>query len=128
MDSPISLDFIKSTLSHFEAEDDVFNEHFTIGGFLIIQHSSERQPSLVLPDDVADYLISRSLLILTLDISLPEGPYFILGQRLHQAWRLYLDSLSAFATAVLPADEEELENSNGSVARWEWHAGEDQTH
>ncbi|KAL8833578.1 MAG: hypothetical protein Q9170_004193 [Blastenia crenularia] len=118
-DAPISLRLIKNTFSRFEAEDDVFNEHFTTGGFLILQNFSKQQPSPVLPGDVTDYLNATSTTILTLDISLPEGPYFVLGQRLHQAWRLYRDSLSAFATAVLPVDEGESENAVGSIPRYQ---------
>ena len=126
--SPISLEFIEETFSRFEAEDDVFNEHFTTGGLLIIQHSSEQQPSPILPGDVNEYFNARSTRILTLDNSIPEGPYFVLGQSLHQAWRLYLDSLSAFATAVLPADEQESEDAIKFDPSWECYAGECEIH
>ena len=33
---------------------------------------------------------------------LPSGPYFLQGQNLHQAWKLYDDSLGAFIQTVVP--------------------------
>ena len=36
------------------------------------------------------------------DDALHSGPYFLLGNTLHQAWRLYPDSLDAFVITVLP--------------------------
>ncbi|KAL9100822.1 MAG: hypothetical protein Q9163_003852 [Psora crenata] len=33
---------------------------------------------------------------------LPSGPYFLQGHNLHQAWRLYDDSLGAFIQTVIP--------------------------
>jgi hypothetical protein len=33
---------------------------------------------------------------------LPSGPYFLSGQNLHQAWRLYPDHLDAFNFGLLP--------------------------
>ncbi|KAG8164618.1 hypothetical protein KVR01_004893 [Diaporthe batatas] len=35
---------------------------------------------------------------------LPSGPYFLSGQNLHQAWRLYPDHLDAFTFGLLPDD------------------------
>lgn len=36
---------------------------------------------------------------------LPQGPYFASRQGLHQAWRLYEDSLAAFVSSVIPSDD-----------------------
>ncbi|KAL8783201.1 MAG: hypothetical protein Q9195_009449, partial [Heterodermia aff. obscurata] len=33
---------------------------------------------------------------------LPSGPYFLQGKNIHQAWRLYDDSLGASIQTVLP--------------------------
>lgn len=33
---------------------------------------------------------------------LPPGPYFLRGQNLHQAWRLYTDDLDAFLYGLIP--------------------------
>ena len=35
---------------------------------------------------------------------LPSGPYFLQGQKMHQAWKLYDDSLGAFIQTVVPDD------------------------
>lgn len=35
---------------------------------------------------------------------LPSGPYFLSGQNLHQAWRLYPDELEAFTFGLIPDD------------------------
>lgn len=34
--------------------------------------------------------------------AIPSGPYFLLGNGLHQAWRLYTDDLDAFIVSVVP--------------------------
>ena len=31
-----------------------------------------------------------------------EGPYFLVGDELHEAWRLYPDYLDSFMTTVVP--------------------------
>ena len=33
---------------------------------------------------------------------LPAGPYILHGPNLHQAWKIYLDTLDAFAFGVYP--------------------------
>ena len=56
-----------------------------------------------IPSELANYLESKSLVpVLLADLPVPEGPYFIVGRELHQAWRLYPDHLGAFATTVVP--------------------------
>jgi hypothetical protein len=35
---------------------------------------------------------------------LPSGPYFLHGNNIHQAWRLYADELDAFVFSVIPDD------------------------
>jgi hypothetical protein len=34
--------------------------------------------------------------------AIPSGPYLLLGNDLHQAWRLYTDDLDAFIVSVVP--------------------------
>lgn len=36
--------------------------------------------------------------------SLPQGPYFIHGKSIHQAWKLYDDDLDAFVVPTIPDD------------------------
>ncbi len=40
--------------------------------------------------------------LISLDV-LPEGPYFLSGTAVHQAWRLYADELRAFVLATVPS-------------------------
>ena len=62
--------------------------------------------------DLEEWLSSRSFNMIRLDSStaqlpLSQGPYFLLNNELRQAWRLYSDGcLSAFITAIVPADNE----------------------
>lgn len=108
----VSLETIKNTFTRFAIEDDVFHEDFTTGGYLLLQGASSR-PTPSLPADIADYLAARSIVMLHLDSTLPQGPYFARGRQLHQAWRLYPDFLSAFTTIVVP--EEANSGKNGPV-------------
>ncbi|KAF7670921.1 hypothetical protein GT037_011049 [Alternaria burnsii] len=101
--TPISLAAIHEKFTQFKAADDVYSDAFNTGGYLIVQHPCN-QFTGTLPTDVKEYLNGSSTKLLTLDETLPEGPYFVLGNHLHQAWRLHPDVLSAFAVAVLPDD------------------------
>ncbi len=38
----------------------------------------------------------------------PEGPYFLLGNQLHQAWRLYPDTLDSFVTTIISSQDDPL--------------------
>lgn len=33
---------------------------------------------------------------------LPEGPYFLVGNNIHQAWKMYADNLDSLTVAVVP--------------------------
>ncbi|KAF2658829.1 amidase signature enzyme [Lophiostoma macrostomum CBS 122681] len=114
----ISLQTICEKLSRFAAEDDVFQQQFTVGGYLIVQEL-ENKTNETLPRDLLDFLHTNSLNLLTLKTSLPEGPYIALGQCLHQAWRLYPDTLSAFATVVIPDDAETAESDEDVLQSYE---------
>ncbi|KAM5460203.1 hypothetical protein MferCBS49748_007745 [Microsporum ferrugineum] len=119
----LSSKTIQETFDRFLDIDDVFQEAFTKDAFLILpkpiggqsvkignatlNHISSGCLSLdALPAELASYLKSRSLVMCVLDeeLDLPEGPYFIVGQNLHQAWRLYPDTLGAFSTTIVPDD------------------------
>jgi len=115
--APITLAAIHDKFAKFEAEDDVFTSEFTTGGYLIVQQPSN-QSAGTLPTDLKRYLHAKSTKLLTLDELLPEGPYLALGHHLHQAWRLYPDTLSAFAVAVVPDDSEAVGNPSQGVAKY----------
>ncbi|EFR04156.1 amidase [Nannizzia gypsea CBS 118893] len=119
----LSSETIQETFDRFLDVDDVFQEAFTKDTFLILSMPIGSQPAKVgnstlshtstgrlsleaLPAELASSLKSKSLVLCVLDgeFDLPEGPYFIVGQNLHQAWRLYPDTLGAFSTTVVPDD------------------------
>ena len=91
----------------FIDNDDVFAEKFTRGGLLLLQTDVHRIGIRAAIADVQSYLerVSTTLVLLddTIDVVLPEGPYFVVGTELHQAWRLYEDSLEAFVSSTVSA-------------------------
>ena len=114
-DHALTLAVVQDTLAQFSKLDDVFRPGFAQDTFLLVQtrppcgtsHSGpEARPADqdgCIPSELANYLESKSLVpVLLADLPVPEGPYFIVGRELHQAWRLYPDHLGAFATTVVP--------------------------
>ncbi|KAL1865524.1 hypothetical protein Daus18300_007169 [Diaporthe australafricana] len=101
------------TLRYLVDNDDVCTDEFT--GIIVVKPSgSGPEPSGGL-DNASDAAAQPSpdfpftLYHLTTgpDTSserdlLPSGPYFLSGQNLHQAWRLYPDDLDAFTFGLLP--------------------------
>nr|ODN88537.1 hypothetical protein L204_06392 [Cryptococcus depauperatus CBS 7855] len=131
-----SLQAIQDSFRRFLDMDDVFAEEFTKNGFLLLQKPSmghlsgdtlKQHPGAANADqaiaealsaDVIDYLKSRSLMLCVLegDVDVPEGPYFVVHQNLHQAWRIYTDQLGAFSTTVIP-DDTHVTTTQGSHTR-----------
>ncbi|KAJ5108734.1 hypothetical protein N7456_005409 [Penicillium angulare] len=105
--SELSVDLIQDAFDKFLAEDDVFQNSFTESGFLIVKPGTPVSTAQILSKDVEKYLNSRllSLVYMNGERNLPEGPYFVLDGKVHQAWRLYPDYLEAFTTAVIPDDD-----------------------
>ena len=85
-------------LARLEVKDDVFNHTFTKWRVLFAQKRGPQEPTATLPETLEDYLRTQSskLLFSTDTNYLPEGPYFLRGRSLHQAWRLYVDESGAF--------------------------------
>lgn len=87
-------------------DDDVYNEGFS--------HSVIIRKSITLFSDSISSALERfeqndpALKIYTLATSPPgglrAGPYFLHGQNIHQAWRLYDDVLDAFIFGLVPDD------------------------
>ncbi|RWA09516.1 hypothetical protein EKO27_g5579 [Xylaria grammica] len=120
----LSLDLIQRSLARFNEEDDVFQDGFAVGGYILVhfaQNSLVSSEAYVEPASdrilttISDYpcpeglvglLRERSLQLLVSEgpDTIPEGPYFIEGQDIHQAWRLFPDHLAAFTAAVIPDD------------------------
>ena len=105
----LDVDLLEHTFERFSNSDDVFTFHFTNGGVLLPQNMDPEQSQDSISRALKEYLSHRSAQLLFMKPSdtdnLPEGPYFLHGESLHQAWRLYSDDLESFTTGVMPDDE-----------------------
>ena len=100
------------TLHYLVDHDDVCTDEFT--GIIVVKPSSASGagPRGEVPDGDASVLsVGRSPSVYHLaggyatqqeKDKLPSGPYFLSGQNLHQAWRLYPDDLEAFTFGLIP--------------------------
>ncbi|KAL2275630.1 hypothetical protein FJTKL_01697 [Diaporthe vaccinii] len=99
------------TLQYLVDNDDVCTDEFT--GIIVVKPSgsgsdpreacasaSDIRASLDCPFTV--YHMTNGLDTSEERDLLPSGPYFLSGQNLHQAWRLYPDHLDAFTFGLLP--------------------------
>jgi hypothetical protein len=100
----ITDETIGDTLSRFQAIDDVYSPAFDdvlvlqTWGAAVDSGSSWQSFKSSLFNDTK-YLEHKSA-----DDLLPEGPYFLNSHSIHQAWRLYDDTLDAFIVSVVPED------------------------
>jgi len=92
-------------LEEFKREDDVFTDEFEEN----LEHLIIRQPtddSSDQPKEPSTYSVGETyqhLAVSELKSSdLPHGPYFLCGNAIHQAWRLYADNLDSFISTVIP--------------------------
>ena len=106
-DGVVHPDAIKKFVGRLADSDDVFSEDF-LGDALLVQSSTPLRTSAadLGPMDMASGLWNvSSLLFLEQDgRHLRPGPYFLCGQNVHQAWKLYADHLDSFSTCVVPRD------------------------
>ncbi|KAI8630793.1 hypothetical protein F5Y19DRAFT_473912 [Xylariaceae sp. FL1651] len=109
--SDVSSDFVQKSITRFDEVDDTppNTEPSTVSspgkGLVTI---TDYPPS----DSLAELLRDKSLQLLVTDgsLNIPEGPYFVKGHNIHQAWRLFPDHLAAFTAAVIPDDRSEQPN------------------
>jgi hypothetical protein len=98
-------DHINDKLKNFEAFDDVYNPVFAESGIFIFQHSDNQANDLDKVTGAVSALYETSKVTFHCvagGSGLPEGPYFLSGSAVHQAWRLYADDLRAFVVATVP--------------------------
>lgn len=102
----VQVEALRALFTRFEAQDDVFALDFTRGGVLLAQIAGGKPPLEKLSGSVRDCLTSQSSLLIFLESlkHIAEGPYFLKGNNLHEAWRLYEDELCSFVSSVVPAD------------------------
>lgn len=97
----LNFSVISAKLAHFEAVDDVFSAEF--GKVLIVASSRTSVKGLASYQKVEPIIYHLdSEVSAVANGSLPDGPYFLRGRNLHQAWRLYPDELEAFSFGVVP--------------------------
>jgi hypothetical protein len=93
---------IATQLSTFSEIDDVYSS--TFDNILLLQSVGE-SPSQALLSRINRNQRFNSVytsVVQSQDELLPSGPYFVVKDGIHQAWRLYPDTLGAFVTTVVP--------------------------
>ena len=96
---------VTDLLHTFESLDDVYSKGFADSGLVFYgANSSVTKKSPSTPTGLWNSSSIYHLNPGSLTKELPPGPYFLQGQNLHQAWRLYPDYLDAFIFGVIPED------------------------
>ena len=108
LEDRISVENIERLLTKFDEIDDVYSPDFAAQSTFIFAHTT--QPP-ILDELVSTYLESASQgkymhqkAENTADWI--GGPYFLRGNQLHQAWRLYSDDLEAFVSTTIPTESD----------------------
>ncbi|KAK4194619.1 amidase signature domain-containing protein [Triangularia verruculosa] len=107
-----TADGLKSVFSTFTQADDVFQSAFTEGGFLIARSDDLVDRTPTLHDSLTRLLNETSSTLMfgtAQEKGLPNGPYFVKGNSLYRAWRLYPDENLAFTLALSPSSEDSEE-------------------
>ncbi|KAI0099877.1 amidase signature enzyme [Nemania sp. FL0031] len=102
----ITADFLRSEFERYNKEDDVFQHDFSRNGVLLLVSNWDKETTPTFFRLISQYLSLLSSTIVLLDErreSLPDGPYFIQGVNLFQAWRLYSDTNEVFTLPVISA-------------------------
>ncbi|KAK2616650.1 hypothetical protein QQS21_000473 [Conoideocrella luteorostrata] len=99
---------LEGTLRLFDFYDDVFNPEF---GSVLIEKPGGNS-------GIASVGNGKSVMRLRNDTArttkravsdLPAGPYILHGPNVHQAWKIYNDTLDAFAVGVYPSNVDEVD-------------------
>ena len=93
---------IAARLSTFSKVDDVYSPAFD--NILLLQSVGESpsQAPLSRINRNRRFNSVYTSVVQSQDEFLPSGPYFVVEDGIHQAWRLYPDTLGAFVTTVVP--------------------------
>lgn len=106
-------------LQYLVDNDDVCTDEFT--GIIVVKpepstassavesgkspsHANSQGPDLLSHFASVYHMVSQPGSLQQEESQLPSGPYFLSGQNLHQAWRLYPDDLEAFTFGLMPDD------------------------
>ncbi|KAJ2987713.1 hypothetical protein NUW58_g4354 [Xylaria curta] len=110
-DTRLVSDQILVQVARFQELDDVFDSNFLSNVLIIHGRSPEGSNKLRQRLAKTQPLQGKSWLLDTIYTTqgaltgshIPSGPYFLCGQDIFQAWKIYVDSFSSFQTTVLPA-------------------------
>ncbi|GAB1319268.1 hypothetical protein MFIFM68171_09478 [Madurella fahalii] len=111
-DSSIEPAEILKQIQRFYKEDDVFDEAFVSDILLVADDFPMADQMMLLRTELADEIVLDgkhwhlnyvySVDTAVSDANIPSGPYFLSGDRVFQAWKIYTDVFSCFETTVLP--------------------------
>ncbi len=105
---------ILNQIQRFPKADDVFDDGFISDVLLIADDSAGNEQRLLLLAELARNPVLNGkhwhlnsvygLEPSTSRATIPSGPYFLGGNAVFQAWKLYTDEFSCFQTTVLPTE------------------------
>jgi hypothetical protein len=104
----LEVSIVTKLLADFSRRDDVYSDDFAQTLIVQTPESVNSSSRFVGPPQVTwDGELGPFEAVFTVQLSpsqdlLPAGPYFLTGNNIHQAWRLYPDELTAFITTVVP--------------------------
>lgn len=111
-DSSVEPAEILKQIQRFHKEDDVFDEAFVSDTLLVADDFPMTDQMMLLRTELADEIVLdgkrwhlNSVYGVDTSISdadIPSGPYFLSGDRVFQAWKIYTDVFSCFEITVLP--------------------------
>ncbi|KAK4672315.1 hypothetical protein QC763_0002620 [Podospora pseudopauciseta] len=99
-----------STLERFVVADDVYTTGFG-HRIVTIDHQDPTVDAKADADNKFPLHVVHGLILEDSEHPVRPGPYFLYNEGLHQAWRLYPDSLRAFNFGVFPKSLHQAENS-----------------
>ncbi|KAK6527768.1 hypothetical protein TWF694_004748 [Orbilia ellipsospora] len=95
-------DHIQQIFNEFTTSDDVFSQDFQEN--LVIQLSSAIEREQAQKSFAVLNKFKSVHLLDSADDRVPPGPYFIQHSQIHQAWKLYPDTLEGFVITTIPED------------------------
>lgn len=99
------------TVEYWLENDDVFSVDFLTETVIVPEHATFPFSDHVFDTSAGPWKPRNVLHATWLDqtgsssVFASTGPFFLIGNALHQAWRLHTDDLDSFATTLIPRDE-----------------------
>ncbi|KAI1116420.1 amidase signature enzyme [Nemania sp. NC0429] len=103
-DRKITTELFRAEFDRYSQEDDVFQHDFSRNGIILLVSDRNEEPTPSLSEPVVEYFNKLSSTLIFVDerrAPLRNGPYFLQGRNLFQAWRLYADTNEVFTLPVI---------------------------